>query len=326
MDWFEQSLVRLVKSPHRAWLETLPRQLHDFLDKPHGDFRKWQRVLKQLPVISTEQPVNASLGDAISIGPAALAADSDRARMRGLLMQLQPWRKGPFELFGLHIDTEWRSDWKWQRVAPHLDSLSGKQVLDVGCGSGYHLWRMLEAGAEDVWGVDPGELFLTQFQAIKQYMPATIADRAHFFPVGIEAMPELKSFDTVFSMGVLYHRRSPLEFLQQLKGLLKLGGQLVLETIVVAGDETTVMMPGERYAQMRNVWFLPSAKALSVWMQRLGFKDIEIVDHNVTSLDEQRSTDWMQGESLKDFLDADDPSLTVEGYQAPIRAILTARV
>jgi len=326
MDWFEQSLVRLVKSPHKAWLETLPRQLHNFLSKPHGDFRKWQRVLKQLPDITTEQQATASLGDTVGIGPAELASDSDRARMRGLLKQLQPWRKGPFELFGLNIDTEWRSDWKWQRVAPHLDSLSGQQVLDVGCGSGYHLWRMLEAGAEDVWGVDPGELFLTQFQAIKQFMPASIADRAHFFPVGIEAMPELKSFDTVFSMGVLYHRRSPLEFLQQLKGLLKAGGQLVLETIVVAGDETTVMMPGERYAQMRNVWFLPSAKALAVWMQRLGFKDIKVVDHNVTSLDEQRSTDWMQGESLKDFLDADDPSLTVEGYQAPIRAILTARV
>ena len=104
------------------------------------------------------------------------------------------------------------------------------------------------------------------------------------------------------------------------------GGQLVLETIVVEGDETTVMLPGERYAQMRNVWFLPSAKALSVWLERLGFKDIAIVDHNTTSLEEQRRTDWMTGESLGDFLDAKNPELTVEGYKAPIRAVLTARV
>ena len=156
-------------------------------------------------------------------------------------------------------------------------------------------------------------------------MPTALAKRAHFFPVGIEQMPQLNSFDTAFSMGVLYHRRSPLEFLQQLKGLLKPGGQLVLETIVVEGDETTVMMPGERYAQMRNVWFLPSAKALAVWMQRLGFADIEVVDHNTTSLQEQRATEWMQGESLADFLDPNDHKMTIEGYKAPIRAILTAR-
>ncbi|WP_290652590.1 tRNA 5-methoxyuridine(34)/uridine 5-oxyacetic acid(34) synthase CmoB [Idiomarina sp.] len=325
MPMFNHSLQRLIDSPHAAWLETLPTQLRQFSDKPHGDFKKWQRVLKQLPDIELTDSADVDLGDTISIGSAARATDSQRAQMRGLLMQLCPWRKGPFDLFGMTIDTEWRSDWKWQRVAPHLDSLQGKQVLDVGCGSGYHLWRMLEAGAEDVWGVDPGELFLTQFQAIKKYMPPALARHAHFFPVGIEQMPELKSFDTVFSMGVLYHRRSPLEFLQQLKGLLKPGGQLVLETIVVEGDDTTVMMPGERYAQMRNVWFLPSAEALAVWLQRLGFKDIEIVDHNVTSLDEQRSTEWMQGESLKDFLDPNDYNMTIEGYKAPIRAILTAR-
>lgn len=325
MDWFNASLTRLVNSRHAAWLETLPKQLREFSDKPHGDFNKWQRVLRQLPSFDHQQ-VNAQLTDTVTIGPAELASDSDRARMNGLLKQLSPWRKGPFELFGLTIDTEWRSDWKWQRVQPHLGDLTGQQVLDVGCGSGYHLWRMLEAGAEDVWGVDPGELFLTQFQAIKGFMPDAIAQRAHFFPVGIEAMPELRSFDTVFSMGVLYHRRSPLEFLQQLKGLIKPGGQLILETIVVEGDAETVMLPGERYAQMRNVWFLPSAAALSRWMQRLGFQDIEIVDHNTTSLDEQRSTEWMQGESLRDFLDPNDPSLTIEGYQAPIRAIIKATV
>ena len=77
---------------------------------------------------------------------------------------------------------------------------------------------------------------------------------------------------------------------------------------------------------MRNVWFLPSARALSVWLERLGFKDIAIVDHNTTSLDEQRRTQWMTGESLADFLDPNDTNMTIEGYQAPIRAVITARV
>ena len=320
---FSNDLKALINSPHKQWLDTLAPQLTAFNNNPHGNLKRWQRVIEQLPHIPTE---NCQLGDTVTVGSPEEASDSDRARMTGLLQQLQPWRKGPFDLFGVFIDTEWRSDWKWQRVKPHIDDLTGKQVLDVGCGSGYHLWRMLEAGAKRVWGIDPGELFLMQFQAIRNMMPARYQNKAHFFPVGIEHMPELKSFDTVFSMGVLYHRRSPLAFLQELKSLIKPGGQLVLETIVVEGDETTVMLPGERYAQMRNVWFLPSAKALSVWLERLGFKDIAIVDHNTTSLEEQRCTDWMTGESLADFLDTKDPDLTVEGYKAPIRAVLTARV
>ena len=320
---FSKELRALVQSPHSQWLDTLAPQLTAFKNNPHGNLKRWQRVLTLLPDLTAK---HVKLSDTVQIGEADEASDADRARLTGLLQQLQPWRKGPFDLFGVFIDTEWRSDWKWQRVAPHLDDLNGRQVLDVGCGSGYHLWRMLEAGAEHVWGIDPGELFLMQFRAISQLMPLSWQQRAHFFPVGIEHMPELKSFDTVFSMGVLYHRRSPVEFLQQLKSLIRPGGQLVLETIVVEGNETTVMMPGGRYAQMRNVWFLPSASALSVWLERLGFKDISVVDHNTTSIDEQRRTDWMTGESLADFLDPNDTNKTIEGYQAPIRAVITARV
>lgn len=319
---FRKELSTLIQSPHARWLDTLAPQLTAFRNNPHGNLKRWHRILEQLPSLTTQ---HAELSDTVTVGHASDASDSDRARLTGLLQQLQPWRKGPFNLYGVTIDTEWRSDWKWQRVLPHLDNLTGRQVLDVGCGSGYHLWRMLEAGAEDVWGIDPGELFLMQFRAIRQLMPEPIQNKAHFFPVGIEHMPELKSFDTIFSMGVLYHRRSPLEFLQQLKSLLRPGGQLVLETIVVEGDDTTVMIPGERYAQMRNVWFLPSASALSVWMERLGFNDIEIVDHTVTSLEEQRRTEWMTGESLADFLDPNDRSKTIEGYNAPLRAVITAR-
>ena len=45
----------------------------------------------------------------------------------------------------------------------------------------------------------------------------------------------------------------------------------------------------------------------------------------VTSLDEQRRTDWMTSESLAEFLDPNDRSKTIEGYPAPLRAVLTAK-
>ena len=99
----------------------------------------------------------------------------------------------------------------------------------------------------------------------------------------------------------------------------------MLETLVVEGDENTVLVPGERYAQMRNVYFIPSAAALKNWLEKCGFVDVRIVDHCATTCQEQRRTDWMETASLADLLDPSDPTKTVEGYPAPLRAVLVAR-
>ena len=240
--------------------------------------------------------------------------EATRQATREALMGLSPWRKGPFEVFGVHVDTEWRSDWKWARVAPHLD-LAGKRILDVGCGNGYYMWRMLGAGADSVVGVDPNWLFFCQFHAMKRYLPEL---PAWHLPFALEELPpKLEGFETVFSMGVLYHRRSPVDHLLDLKDCLVRGGELVLETLVVEGDENTALVPEDRYAQMRNVWFLPSVPALERWLRRAGFVDVRFVDVSVTSVEEQRSTDWMRYQSLPDFLDPQDHGRTVEGLPAP---------
>ncbi len=142
---------------------------------------------------------------------------------------------------------------------------------------------------------------------------------------GEDLPPDLACFDTVFSMGVLYHRKSPFEHLFELRGALRPGGELVLETLVVEGDEKTVLTPEGRYAKMRNVWFIPSVPLLEIWLQRCGFSDIRCVDVNRTSVDEQRATEWMIEESLAAFLDPDDPLRTMEGHPAPLRAIMVAK-
>lgn len=316
---FNTFYAAIAQNKLSAWLEVLPSQLAAWQKEAlHGDFKQWQKVLANLPAsnsavknISTE--VNLGAPDELSEGA--------KQRLEVLLKQLMPWRKGPFTLHGLHIDTEWRSDWKWDRVLPHLAPLTHRTVLDVGCGSGYHLWRMRGAGAEFVVGIDPSQLFYSQFCAIKHFNPDP---NVHLLPIGIDDMPKLQAFDTVFSMGVLYHRKSPIDFLQQLKNQLRPGGQLVLETLVVEGDATTVLVPGERYAKMRNVWFIPSTAALLGWLARVGFSDAKVVDLNLTSLEEQRKTAWMENESLVDFLDANDHSKTIEGYPAPLRAVVIA--
>jgi len=287
----------------------------------HGDLSRWQGGFDALPDATPSKiRLNVSTVKIGASGDTSMPAPM----IESALKQMHPWRKGPFELFGVHINTEWRSDWKWERLKDAIRPLAGRTVLDVGCGSGYHLWRMLGAGAELALGIDPTALFSMQFAALKRYQP----DAAAFIlPVGIEAMPAgMGCFDTIFSMGILYHRRSPIEHLLELKSLLRSGGELVLDTLVIEGNENQCLIPHGRYAKMRNVWFIPSVAMLSLWLKRAGFKDIQLVDASPTSVEEQRSTAWMTFESLADFLDPGDSSRTLEGHPAPVRTILTAKI
>ena len=319
LQWFDEAYQCLVTQGLSHWLQTLPAQLAAW-DKQgqHGEFDKWCRLIEKLPDLPAQ---DVCIKDGVRIGEATNISEHQHKQIEGLLRQFMPWRKGPFDIYGMPLDTEWRSDWKWDRVVEHISSLKDRKVLDVGCGSGYHLWRMLGEDARCVIGIDPTELFLIQFQAIKHFIgPRPV----HYLPLGIEQMQPLQAFDTVFSMGVLYHRKDPMQFLEQLKLQLRRGGELVLETLVVEGDTSTVFMPTDRYAQMRNVWFLPSVAALTLWLERVGFENVRLADVSVTSTQEQRATPWMQGQSLADFLDPEDPTKTIEGYAAPQRAVLIA--
>ncbi len=305
-----------------AWAQLLPEQLAAGLSpQRYGDLPRWLQILADLPDIAP---------DHIRLDRARVGADCNAtpepatiALLREGLQGLHPWRKGPFELFGIHIDTEWRSDWKWDRLAHAIDDLEGRRVLDVGCGSGYHCWRMAGAGAAEVIGIDPTPLFVVQYWALQKYLQRS---DVWVLPAGIEQVPSrLQAFDTVFSMGVLYHRRSPMDHLLELRDCLRPGGQLVLETLVIEGGPGDTLVPEGRYARMGNVWFLPSIDTLLGWLRKLGFVDTRLVDVTVTSISEQRSTDWMRFQSLADFLDPQDNCKSIEGHPAPRRAIVTAR-
>lgn len=327
MDFY-QDLIDFMGLPENnfsKWGQVLESQLHDFyVQNPHGDMERWKAAFDLLPDI---QPDSFDLNQSRVAFNGAITTEQS-AELLTALKGLMPWRKGPFQFFDTHIDTEWRSDWKWDRIEPHLASLNGRTILDVGCGSGYHMWRMLGAGAKRVIGVDPSKLFFWQFEAVKKYLRTQQADiPVHLLPFKMEDVPgNLKTFDTVFSMGVLYHRRSPLDHITELQQALRPGGELVLETLVIEGEEGQVLVPDDRYAMMRNVWFLPSAPTLCQWLRRLGFINVRVVEQNYTSIEEQRATQWMGFNSLKDFIDPNDPSKTLEGHPAPLRATIIANV
>ena len=297
------------------WVDHLAAQEQDWLVH-HGDYARWSNALNQLPVIE---------GIKARFDRSAITIDGNCDQKELLLKALKglsPWRKGPFQISDIFVDTEWRSDFKWDRVLPGLQSLRGRKVLDIGCGNGYHCWRMLSEKPELVVGIEPSVLFNMQFRAIQHYL-----NRSEIFllPFGIEALPDdMNWFDTVFSMGVLYHRKSPIEHLLALKSLLAPGGELCLETLVIEGEAGQVLLPENRYARMRNVWFIPTALELKKWLERCGFQNVRIVDSSITTIEEQRSTEWMTFESLPECLDPNDQNLTVENLPAPRRAVLLA--
>ena len=303
------------------WCGALAEAAAAAWSRGHGRLPQWRAALEDLPRL----PVGEVRLDAdwVSAGHARDCDPCARRRLEAALMALHPWRKGPFRLYGLAIDAEWRSDRKWARLAPHIQPLAGRRVLDVGCGNGYYCLRMAGAGAAGVLGIDPTLLYVVQHQALRRYFPPLPVE---VLPLSLEALPPGEAaFDTVFSMGVLYHRRSPLDHLAGLRALLRPGGELVLETLVIEGDARQALLPEGRYAKMRNVWFIPSPAALLGWLRRCGFRDARVVDVSITTPQEQRATAWMRFESLADFLDPADASRTVEGLPAPRRAILLAR-
>lgn len=316
---FERVWQLLSEMGQDDWVGYLKEKVREqYCGAGHGDLPRWQDVLLTLREFE-------GTGFVVEEGtlkfPLLEHESEKRGDLKQVLLGLSPWRKGPFYFGEIFVDTEWRSDWKWERIKDKITSLEGRHVLDVGCGNGYHLWRMLDEGARLALGIDPAMLFGCQFLAARHFAGKGLP--VGVLPIGIEGVPEnLECFDTTFSMGVLYHRKSPIEHLEKLRDTLRRGGELVVETLVVEGDEETVLLPEGRYAQMRNVWFLPSVEMLVRMMRRVGFREVEVLDVSVTTTEEQRGTEWMTFNSLPDFLDPAQPTKTIEGYPGPRRAVL----
>ncbi len=293
--------------------------LDHLLSRNDGRVPAWLQLIESLP---RWQPSGVELLDAVRIGSAGDINEQEQEELREALRALIPWRKGPFELFGIDIDTEWRSDMKWDRLRDHIAPLDGRTVLDVGCGSAYHCFRMLGAGAGLVIGLEPHLPYFVQFALLRRFVPQL---PVFVLPIPMEKVPaDLGCFDSVFSMGVLYHRRSPLDHLMELRAALRKGGELVLETLVVEGPAGYSLMPEKRYSRMSNVWFLPSCATTELWLRRCGFSNIRLIDLSTTTSAEQRATPWMPFQSLSDGLDPADNSRTIEGLPAPLRAVFIA--
>jgi len=282
----------------------------------NGNIPKWSQAINSIDSLPKGK---------ISLKKPYISINNDSIDSEALMTELRkliPWRKGPFMINDLVLESEWDGDMKWQRITKHIKPLKNKRVLDVGAGNGYFTLRMAMEGSKRALGIEPFLLFNYQFRAIKSMIESPL--NALLLPVKLEDMPKKPIFDTVFSMGVLYHQRDHMAHLSQLHEMMAPDAELVLETLVVDGPEDYVLVPKGRYAQMRNVYSIPSIKTLKSWLNDANFNNVRVVDVSKTTTVEQRKTPWIgeNGASLEDFLNPLDDSLTIEGYPAPTRAIV----
>lgn len=313
------------RPPIVAWLARLDLDFRSQLVPRNA--REWCAALDTLfSLPATGKPPELSLRrSAVRMGRAGHWRPADLELARAALLRLHPWRKGPFRLFGVDIDAEWRSDLKWARLESAADRIGfrDQKILDVGCGNGYTMFRLLAHQPRWVVGIEPMTLYVLQFQAMRLWRPDLTLS---ILPARLEDVPPcFAPFDIILSMGVLYHQRDPLKHLANLRARLPRGGRLILETLIVEHPGVGLYDPAGRYAKMRNVGKLPSIDTLKGWVQACSFESPHMVDISSTTTREQRRTPWMHFESLADFLNAEEPAKTVEGHPAPRRAMLIAR-
>jgi tRNA (mo5U34)-methyltransferase len=283
---------------------------------------EWKNIVPRVDELKRVPPLDATFinGDVPTI-----AFDDITQEQKELLgeiaFNIRPWRKGPFQVADTFIDSEWRSFVKYNLLRPYFD-LRGKDVADVGCNNGFYMFRMLEDEPRRLIGFDPAPLFKVQFDFINGFVKSDI----QYELLGIEHLEFYKfKFDVIFCLGVLYHRSDPVSALKSLyKGIKKKGGELILDTFMIDGDEEIALTPKGRYSKIPNVYFIPTIPALKNWLSRAGFVDIEVLATSKTDTDEQRQTQWIISESLGEFLDENDDTRTVEGYPAPKRVYIKA--
>ncbi|MDQ7047071.1 MAG: tRNA 5-methoxyuridine(34)/uridine 5-oxyacetic acid(34) synthase CmoB [Sulfurovum sp.] len=277
----------------------------------------YQEAIKKL---KNYENIELGFGDRVKIQIEDLSSE-DARQIKDTALLMKPWRKGPFELNDLFIDSEWQSQIKYNLVEPHFN-LKDKIVGDIGCNNGYYLFRMLTHKPQKLIGFDPSAIYYSQFQFINHFVKSDIV----YELLGVEhvAFYEHK-FDTLFCLGVLYHRSDPVAMLKSLfKGLHK-GGELILDTFMIDGEGEMCLTPKDRYSKIPNIYFVPTISALKNWCHRAGFETVEVLETMKTEANEQRKTEWIDTQSLEDFLDPNDDTKTIEGYPAPKRVYIKAK-
>ena len=313
------------------YLDFLPTADHDRVLHIHREKQKWisqpkKGFLRYREPCELVGHLRASTcdfsGDTVVIGSPEDLSSDEHTLVHSTLRTFMPWRKGPFSVFGIDIDAEWRSERKWNRLMEEMPDLSGKVIADVGCNNGYYMFRSAHYRPRFVLGFEPYIQHYFTFRTLNGFaglenlaVDLLGVEDIHLFP---------DCFDVIFLLGIIYHRPSPVDTLRNIYTALKPGGTVLVESQAIPGDEPICLFPEKTYAKVPGSWFIPTGPCLVNWLKRTGFSDVRLFCSHPMSSDEQRKTDWMIFESYEDFIDKEHSTLTIEKYPAPWRVFIKA--
>ncbi len=312
--------LKLLPDADQEAVCSLHHEKQAWINQPKKGFLRYREPMQTISHLRASE-LDLS-GDVVRIGRRTDLNEAEYTSVQELMRTFMPWRKGPFSVFDITIDAEWQSQRKWNRLLPELPDLKGKTIADIGCNNGYYMFRMAEYQPQLVLGFEPYVPHYFTFSALKGFSGL---ENIHIDLLGIEHLPLFPTcFDLIFCLGILYHRPSPIDALRDLHAALKPGGCLLIESQAIPGAESLALFPEKTYAKVPGTWFVPTASCLHNWLARAGFTDVHCFCSHPMNNIEQRKTQWMTFESYQDFIDKNNPELTIEGYPAPWRVFFKA--
>lgn len=144
-------------------------------------------------------------------------------------------------------------------------SLSGKSVLDVGCGVGHLAEFFVNQGCQ-VTGVDGRTQNINSLRARYPNLQAHVGD------VERDPLSKFGGFDIVFCYGLLYHLENPIMALRNMTSVCR--EVLLLETMVCDHTLPLVRIEDEPFAfnqALKGIGCRPSPSYVVLTLNRIGF-------------------------------------------------------
>ena len=151
--------------------------------------------------------------------------------------------------------------------------LDGMRVADIGCYTGGISVLMAERGAETVYAVDEISEHVDQCRFVAETLRlGTIRPHCRTL-YDLSGVIEPKCLDYIVFAGVLYHLSDMLVGLHILRGLLKPGGVLLIESNGVDDFQHSYANFGRFYSGM---WWQPTGLCIQDMCSFMGFRDCDV--------------------------------------------------
>ena len=89
-------------------IRTIRQKRLDWAGQDKKGFLRYRKPAERLASF-TARHVDCE-GDIVTIGAVGERTEKEREAIKNDLRAFMPWRKGPFSVFGIDVDAEWRSE------------------------------------------------------------------------------------------------------------------------------------------------------------------------------------------------------------------------